>query len=255
MLVAPQINRLLRRYLPAAAEVMTVNDAIAELYKERYARRPVVVTNAARMSRQAPSEVQEGRIRMVHHGGAMRGRRLEAMIDLFDLLDERFTLDLFLLGDRRYISELEARTGGDPRIRVHPALPMERIVDELNRFDVGLYILSPSNFNNLNALPNKFFDFVQARLAVAIGPSPAMADLVSSYGFGIVADSFEPASLASRLLRLTAEQLAQLKLAAHRAALDLSAERNGEIMREVLARAMASSSVGAGRLTPQPSRP
>jgi hypothetical protein len=255
VLVAPQIDRLLQRYLPVAADVITVNDAIAMAYDQRYGRRPTVITNAARMSSHRPSEVLDARVRMVHHGSAIRGRHLESMIDLLDLLDDRFTLDMFLVGDERYIRELTTRANADPRINVHPPLSMDRIVGELNRFDIGLYILSPSNFNNLNALPNKFFDFVQARLAVAIGPSPAMADLVNSYGFGIVADSFEPATLASRLLELTAERLAHLKLATHLAAPDLSAERNGEIMRAVVARATASSSGRTERLTPQPSRP
>ena len=47
-----------------------------------------------------------------------------------------------------------------------------------NDYDVGLYLLPPTNFNQRYALPNKFFEFIQGRLAIAIGPSPEMAKLV-----------------------------------------------------------------------------
>jgi hypothetical protein len=256
LLVAPQLRRLLRRYLPLAAELVTVNEPIAEAYEQRYGRRPVVVTNAARKATCTPSELEPGRIRLVHHGAALRGRRIEQMIDLAKELDERFTLDLYLVGEEAYLSELSARMQDHPRIRLNAPLPMDSIVTELNRYDVGLYLLAPTNFNNLYALPNKFFDFVQARLAVAIGPSPAMADLASRYGFGLVADSFEPQVLLARLQALDATRVVELKQAADRAADELSAERNGEIMRALVRGALARPSrAEAAPLAPHPARP
>jgi glycosyltransferase involved in cell wall biosynthesis len=237
--VAPQTRRLLRRFLPRAAELITVNNPIAETYAGSYGRTPVVITNAAAQSHLAPTPVTPGRIRMVHHGAALRGRRLETMIDLVKALDSRFTLDLFLVGDPSYVAELQARAGSGSRIRLHEPLAMGDIVKRLNEFDVGLYLLAPTNFNNLYALPNKFFDFVQARLAVAIGPSPAMAELVRDHGFGIVADSFDPDDLRARLQDLDEEKLGRLKRAADSAAEQLNAERNAEIMRGLVDRVLS----------------
>lgn len=254
LLAARQVDALLRRYLPRVAGAMTVNETIADAYRRRYGLRPVVVTNAARRAALAPSATDADRIRMVHHGVAMRGRRLEWMIDLLELLDDRFTLDMFLLGDSGYVAELERRARASTRVRVHPGLPAHEIVTRLQPFDVGLYILAPTGFNNLNALPNKLFDFVQARLAVAIGPSPAMAELVRAHRFGIVADSFEPASMAATLSHLDADKVRELKLAAHRAADELNAERNAEIVRAVAIRALSSVAERLA-LAPQPTGP
>jgi hypothetical protein len=211
-----------------------VNQPIAAEYDRHYGRHPVVITNAARMLRQLPSEVLPGRVRMVHHGAAVRSRGIESTIDLMALLDERFTLDLYLVGEGSYVQELTARCAHDSRITVHPPIAMERIATEINRFDVGLYLLAPVNFNNMYALPNKFFDFVQARLAVAIGPSPAMASIAAEHGFGVVADSFDPSSLASRLGGLRDADVVDLKQAAHRAAGELSAESNADCLRAVV---------------------
>jgi hypothetical protein len=102
----------------------------------------------------------------------------------------------------------------------------------LNRFDLGVYILRPTNFNNRHALPNKFFEFVQARLGVAIGPSPEMAALVKRYDLGLVADDFEPASLAGLLAALTPEEIARHKRNAHEASRALSADATRRKLQE-----------------------
>jgi hypothetical protein len=74
-------------------------------------------------------------------------------------------------------------------------------------------------------LPNKFFEFVQARLAVAIGPSPEMERFVRQYGFGVVADSFEPRALAARIAALTPADIEAMKQRADVASRELHAER------------------------------
>ena len=107
---------------------------------------------------------------------------------------------------------------------------MVQICKHINAYDVGLFLLPPNNFNYRHALPNKFFEFIQAGLAVAIGPSPEMATLVERHGCGVVAESFEPQALARALQGLTTEKLMAFKDAAHRAADELSFERDGTLI-------------------------
>ena len=52
----------------------------------------------------------------------------------------------------------------------------------------------PINFNNKLALPNKLFDYVQARLGVLIGPSPEMVHYVEEYDLGEVAARLRPSA-------------------------------------------------------------
>ncbi|TSE31334.1 hypothetical protein Ttaiw_01508 [Tepidimonas taiwanensis] len=125
--------------------------------------------NAAEYRDLQPSEVQEGRIRLIHHGAINRSRQIERMIDLMDFLDERFSLDLMLVNnDAKYFGELRERAGRNPRIRFVEPVPFQEILSVLNRYDIGVYLLPFSNFNNRHALPNKFFEFVQGRLGIAI---------------------------------------------------------------------------------------
>ena len=107
---------------------------------------------------------------------------------------------------------------------------MPEICRRLNQYDVGIYLLPPVNFNHEHALPNKFFEFIQARLAVAIGPSPEMARIVNEYSLGVIAASFEPKALAAALDQLTDESIRAYKLAAGRAARELNYEAAGRVL-------------------------
>jgi hypothetical protein len=231
LLFSRHVARLCKEHIPRVAGMMTVCDGIADLYERDTGVRPVVVTNAPDYEPLAPSPRAPGdlRIRMVHHGNASRSRRIETMIRLLDSLDERFSLDLMLVGmTPGYERELRAFVSTRPSVRLLDPVPMRRLPAVLNAYDVGLYILAPTNLNNRLALPNKFFEFVQARLALAIGPSPEMARIVRERDLGVVADDFTPEAMARALAPLTPDAIERFKSNAENAARDLSADANRE---------------------------
>lgn len=238
---------LCRRHLPPAGGVLTVCDGIAD----EYARvlgipRPRVIMNTPLSQPLVAGTTPPNRVRMVHHGGATRSRRIETMIHMLNHLDERFTLDLILVPtDPTYLEQLRTLARHHPRVRFLEAIPMREIPNRLNSYDLGLYLLEPNSFNNRHALPNKFFEFVQARLGIAIGPSPEMARLVRQHGLGVVADNFTPQALAACLNSLTPVQIDAFKANAHRAASVLSWEHEREILLEEVKRILPLHSCAA----------
>jgi hypothetical protein len=104
----------------------------------------------------------------------------------------------------------------------------------MESYDVGLYALQPTSFNNLHALPNKFFDFVQAGLAVVIGPSPDMAALVREHDLGLVSDGFDGDSVRAVLSGLRPHAVDRWRANARSARSALSAERQAEALRQVV---------------------
>ncbi len=223
---APYARWQSERYIPEVAAMTTVSEGLADRYELTTGVRATVVTNAPAFHDLAPTRVEEP-IRILHHGGAMPGRGLLEMIELAELLDDRFTVDFVLLEDAAgYREKLIRRARGNPRVRFPPPQPMHTLVRMANAYDIGLFLLPPVSVQRRYALPNKFFEFVQARLAVAVGPSPEMARLVSLYGCGVVADDFEPATLAAVLNRLDASAVAAFKRASDSAAQELTAEAN-----------------------------
>lgn len=224
-------DHLCRTYLPRAAAVTTVCTGIAEAYSENYGVAPDVVLNAPAYQDIRPSPALPGKVRMIHHGAAIRARHLETMIDLMSSLDDRFTLDLMLVAsDTPYMRELRARAAPNSRVRFVEPVRMEDIPRSISAYDVGLYLLPPSNFNHEYALPNKLFEFIQARLAIAIGPSPEMARIVRAHSLGVVAETFEVGDMAYALSALTPAQLETFKQSTETAAIQLSFEQSGKVL-------------------------
>lgn len=233
-----------RKYLPQVASMLTVCQGIAEEYARHYGVKPLVVHNAPSNQDLSPSPVQNNKVRMIHHGVASSARHLETMIDMMAGLDQRFTLDLMLIEvEPGYMDFLRSKAQHDARIRFVSPVPMSQICQRINEYDVGLYLLSPDNFNHRHALPNKFFEFIQACLVVAIGPSPEMAKLVREYECGLVAESFDPASLVNALMQLTTERVESFKEASHRAAQALCFEESGKIIKSEIENILSSGGV------------
>ncbi|MGO1851419.1 hypothetical protein [Microbacterium sp.] len=238
LLVAPLMDHMCRRYLPQVAASTTVGDAIAALYEQRYGVRPQLMRNTTSLQQLEPSMVpDDGRIRLVHSGGAVPGRSLETMIDAIKVLPENYTLDLYLVtaaDGGKYLRTLRERAGSEPRITFHPAVSPDELPTTLNAYDVGVYWLRPTTKNGELALPNKFFDFVQARLALAIGPSIEMSSLVERFGMGVVSDGFDVDDAVLSLRELTSEKIAGFKEATDAAAPELSFERDADVARGII---------------------
>lgn len=229
-----------RRYLPQVQVMLTVCRGIADEYAKHYGVKPLVLHNAPSFQDLVPSRLEHDRIRMIHHGVASSARHLEVMIDMMAHLDQRFTLDFMLMeSEPGYLQRLKALAAQDGRVRFIEPVPMTQICSRINGYDLGVYLLPPDNFNHRHALPNKFFEFVQARLAVAIGPSPEMAALIKQHGCGIVSDSFDPVSLAASLQALNASDLARMKAASHQAARELCFENEGRVLANEVSRLAA----------------
>jgi glycosyltransferase involved in cell wall biosynthesis/O-antigen/teichoic acid export membrane protein len=233
LLIEPSIRYFTRKYVadpdvPIAASV-TVCEPIAQRYHQEIGLQPIVVYNAPRPVAVPPraENSDPGSIRLIHHGFAQRGRGLHTLIEALALTDPRFTLDFMLMeGDPGYIDELKRLADRLAPGRVHfrnPVRPAE-IVATVAQYDLGFCVIAPSCYNQLMMLPNKLFEYIQAGLAVCVGPSPAMADLVGRYNVGLVTPSFSPSEVAATLNRLTDPDLRKMQHAARQAAAVLNAD-------------------------------
>ena len=241
LLFGPYKQYLCARYLPQAASMMTVGDAIAQAYCSNFGVMPEVVRNAPPYVTQDPSPVGE-KIQLIHPGGVNPSRRLESLLEMMPLLDDRFELDLMLmLNNSRYSQRLQQMAMATKRVRLIPPVPMPQISSFLNRYDIGVYSLPPNSFNNAHALPNKFFEFVQGRLAVAVGPTPEMAGFTKRYDLGVVAEDFSPEAMARALNGLSADDVRRFKQNAHLAASELCYEHSKDALFRAIDRAFAAT--------------
>ncbi len=219
---------LVRQHCARAGAVTTVGELIAERYLE-YGVEAGVVANA---SPRKSLEVRQTStpIRLVHSGNPFRDRGLGAIMQAVARTKSDVTLDLYLMKQHKFefdeIMALASTLG--PRITVNDPVAQSELIETLNTYDVGIHVLPPTSVNNALALPNKFFDFVQARLGVIVGPSPEMAANVQKHDLGWVTESFDEDAIVAVLDSLTPAEVDFHKHASDTASHVLSAEEQIE---------------------------
>jgi hypothetical protein len=230
----------LQKYLPSCDRMTTVCDGIADEYVKSYSiARPDVIVNAVPYQDLVPVDRSDGKILLVHHGSSVPLRKIEESIKAMRFLDGRFELHFYLVQtDLFYHKHLVNISKDDNRIFFHEPVPLSMISATLNHYDIGIAMFPPVTVNLKYVLPNKFFEFIQARLGVAIGPSAEMESFVKKYDLGVTARDFTAEAMAEKLTALSLSDVIGYKKSAHFHALELSAgtvmNRFKEIVKELL---------------------
>lgn len=224
--ISPYYRWICRKYVSKAAATSTVSRGLATEYDREFGFHPALVTNAAPFAALEPSAVSKP-IRLVHSGAGLRNRDLGLMVDAVGASAADVTLDLYLTPNHPdYLDELRAKAATTGKVRVCDPVPYADLVATLNEYDVGLFVLPPANFSYRHALPNKFFDFIQARLGVIVGPSPELEPYVRDHDIGMVTAEPDAASLTACIDALTEVDVARFKRNASSSARQLSAEES-----------------------------
>lgn len=207
----PVVTSILKNMARHAHGTVTVADSFVPLMKKEFRMRtPIVVRNAPELTPLPPRGPRiDEKIHLIHHGGAARSRQLERMIYAVAKADRRFVLHFMLTGGPEYIADLKkiAAEVSPDRVVFESAVKPGEIVSAISGYDLGVYVLPPLSFNDLHAMPNKFFDFIVAGLPVAVAPSVNMAKIARDNDIGWVADDFEPETFAKLLNSITLDQI------------------------------------------------
>lgn len=237
--ISPYYRWMARRYVRRVNSSTTVGAGLARQYGKDFGFTPGVVTNAAPEWPLTPSEPTD-RLRLVHSGAGLRNRHLEIMLDAVALSTSKPSLDLYLTPNHpAFIVELRERAARLDNVTVHDPVPYAQLIPTLNAFDVGVFVLPPVNFSYEWALPNKIFDYIQARLGIIVGPSPEMAHIVREHGLGIVTEDFSAQSLADAIDRLAPEQTARYKSASDAIAPTLNSDSEVKVWNCAIASLLA----------------
>lgn len=226
LLHKPYMNYLCKKYIVKCDLFTTVSQTIADKYMGMYKKKVYVITNACKYFELLPTTIGD-KVKIIHHGAAIRSRKIESMVDMAMLLDERFEVYFMLTGeDKKYINWLKKYASRSNNIFFIPPVNSDEIVNYTNKFDIAIYILSPNNFNQLNALPNKLFEFIQARLCLIISPNPEMKSVVEKYKIGIVCNDYSVKNMAKTINCLSKEQVMGYKNYCNYAAKKNNSEKN-----------------------------
>ncbi|PKP05217.1 MAG: hypothetical protein CVU11_00735 [Bacteroidetes bacterium HGW-Bacteroidetes-6] len=228
-----------RKYLfdthkSAIDKMITVSESISKLFFENFSITPEVILNAKPYFECSIKQPVAENIHLVHHGFALPGRNLEQIIELFNLLDSRFFLH-FYLKDSAFntLRSLKNLARGNSRIVFHKPVKTTEIIQTISQHDVGVYLMKNIGLNEENALPNKLFECIQARLMLIYPTLIEIRKIVENYNIGIVSDAENLTNLASKINALTPDDILAFKKNTELAAKDLCAENELEKMRKI----------------------
>lgn len=220
-------GKIYKRYLSQVDLLINVCESIAERCLKEYVTPSIVVPNASvYYPLLFPSAVNPHNIRLIHHGGAIREREIELMIESVLKLPKHYSLDLMLIpSDKSYYDELIQKYSGTEQIKFINPVTFNDIIPFINSYDIGIFNLPPYNYNYKVALPNKLFEFIQGRLCIVVGPSVEMKEIVNRYNLGAVSADFSITEFSKAILSLTIEDIQLCKENSSKAALELSSEQ------------------------------
>lgn len=225
----PYVVYICKKYFQFVDLMFSVGYSIAEKYKAEFGMPSVVITNASDYVDLVPSSSEQGKVKLIHHGVAFPERHLELMIEAIHQLNSSYSLDLMLMqGNQTYYEKLKKMSG--TRVNFIEPVPTFQIPYVLNKYDAGIIFIPPVNFNYEFCLPNKFFESVQGRVALVLGPTKDMVDIAEKYGNAVVAKDFTVSGLKEALQKLDPLSIKEMKLRSDKCASELNSEANAKLM-------------------------
>lgn len=230
----------------AASFVTCVSDGIADRLTEIHGleTRPTVIRNMPMYSPQAFHPCGQT-VKVLYHGAVFAGRGLEACIRSVALWRREFHLTIRGPSTPGYLQQLMAEclaAGVEERVTFDEPVPMTEMVARANGFDVGLFALPDHSLQNLYVLPNKFFEYTMAGLALCVSDLPEMTRLLRQYDLGTLIPAVTPEAIAAAINSLDRAGIDRFKHNALAAARELNWQaEGGELV------ALCAQSLGARR--------
>lgn len=231
-----QIKLFYKRLLPLVDNIMVVSKGHRDQLRELFdIDSNLVMSLPDYIPMKCPTPVNDNDIKVVYHGAAKRKRKIEILMNAIMNAQQNVSLHLYLTltdSNTEYIEELKMIS--NERIFFYHPLPYEELIKITAEYDIGIAFFPPLDSTLKFALPNKFFEYIQSRLAVIVGPTPDMAEIVNVNKNGIVVPDFTVNQLCKKLSGLNAKKVYEMKLASHKAALKFCHDSNRGVISKIL---------------------
>ena len=188
------------RNVPKLDHAVTVSYSIAQIYRRLYRTKFSVVRNVPKKRDPSPDprvkKDYEGRMIIIYQGALNVGRGLELMIETMQFL-EKTVLLLVGTGDieERLKAIVKQKKLGE-KIEFRGRVVPDQLFPLTCSADLGISLEEDRGLNYRYALPNKLFDYIQARIPVLCSDLPEISRIVRTYGVGVVTGEREPEKLA-----------------------------------------------------------
>lgn len=188
---------------PRLKNVITVNESIAKIYREKYGVDVKVLRNVPvkreKKGRKGRKEMglPEDRFIAILQGAYLDIDR--GALEAVKAVEQLEGVLLLLIGsgaDHKAASEYVKANNLEDKVMVFPKLPYEELCNYTACSDIGLSLDKGLYFNYLYSLPNKVFDYIHAGIPVLASNLPEVSNVVLGSGIGICIEEVNPEQIA-----------------------------------------------------------
>jgi hypothetical protein len=207
----PLVVYLNKRYIPKANFSITVGENIALEFERLYKTRFEVILNSPPYANLKAAKAEENKIKIVHAGAYVSNRKIDDLIFMMDFLPDIYELHFLLTCGDEVLNKLKEKAKRFTNIFFHDAVEVYEVPAFLNKFDIGVALIPATTFNYDHAMPNKFFQYIQARLVTAFGPLKQITVFTEKHKTGVISEEFTAKSMAEAIKKLSTKEIDQIK--------------------------------------------
>jgi len=191
---------------PKLKHIITVNQSIAQLYKEEYNKDLRILRNVPNkvetLKLKSKSElniVEDKDIIITQGAGININRGIEELVEAMQYLNN---VCLIIIGDGDVIPQLKKRVLElklENSIIFKGRMPYSEMMQYTQHAKLGLTIDKDTNTNYKYSLPNKLFDFIHAGIPILASKIIEVEKIIKKYQIGLFINNHEPTHIANQI--------------------------------------------------------
>jgi len=189
-----------------ADQVMTVSDSIAAEYERLYNLKGVhTILNTPHRHNLTQSNILRDNLKIptsktifLYQGGLIDGRGIHLLLRAFEELQDTSAVIVFM-GYGPFESEVVRASLLNSNVYYQKSVPYDKLVDYTSSADYGLLSVENVCLSYYYCMPNKLFEYIQARIPIITTNLPDCRGVVETEELGLVIPEFTPKSFASTI--------------------------------------------------------
>lgn len=207
-------SRIEQWIFPQLKHVFTVNQSIADIYRNQYnvdvkivRNIPLKRENIISKTRQELGLPENKKILILQGAGINVDRGVEELVQAMQWINHAV---LFIIGNGDVIDDLKKLANElnlNEKVRFIKRLAYDELMHYTSNADLGLTLDKDTNMNYRFSLPNKLFDYISAGIPVLASDLIEVKRIITHYNVGEILYSHQPEIMARTIERMLNNQV------------------------------------------------